>query len=62
MKTDRSMDFASSTSEGRNSHYFFRLDNSFNLYFDSKNTIRIYFHALRNYNEMRSNQIFFPLE
>lgn len=60
MKTRSGLGIASSDIVGKESSFFFRVDSSFSLYFTSMTTIRIYFHALVNFYEVASLDIFFP--
>lgn len=47
---------------GRSTDYFFKLDDSFALYFDSPTTFKVHIFALKNYLEITTEESFyFPM-
>lgn len=61
MKTLPGIETTGTPTQGLGSHYFFKLDEAFALWFSDKTAISIYFNAFKNYYETWSEPVFFPL-
>ena len=61
LKNDGGHAFTTNALDGRDSYHFFRLEESFALWFDSLSSFRVYIYAEQNYYETSSTSVFLPL-
>ena len=61
IKSEGGHDYSTKQVIGRDNHHFFRLENSFALWWDSPSSFRVYIYTLRHKDEFSTKSIFMPL-